>query len=372
MHHDTELSALRDELAALRAIVQDLAAELATLRQSAQPAEPDAPVSRRHLLRGLAGLGAAGVAGMVATAEPAGAANGDNLVLGVDNTSTATTSLTHTTAAGSIGGGLRVSSDTNASLYVESREVGIGVRWAIVASALGTSLAANAISAEAGGGYALLGSNNSPGLPAIAGVNYGTGAGLGGVSEGGGPQLWLEPGHDSVPGPPGDRSLGEIRLDILGDIWVCVETGPPSSWTRLLREDTTPGRVVPIAPFRALDTRAPGGRAPGAPVVPGQTQGPITAGTTVTLDLAGTAGIPPTASAVVGNVTAVGPTYTGYLADYPTGTAPGTSTLNFTAGTPALSNAFTGQLTASGFTVTIGPGEGGTLHLLVDITAYIT
>lgn len=62
-----------------------------------------------------------------------------------------------------------------------------------------------------------------------------------------------------------------MSVDAAADLWLCVEAGPlvePGTWTRLLREDSTSGRVVPITPVRVLDTRSAGGRSAGSPVVP--------------------------------------------------------------------------------------------------------
>src|SRR5690349_21422894 len=79
---------MSDELDALRAEVAALRAELAEQRT--------ASVTRRRLLTGLAGLGAAGAAGAagVAFAQPAAAADGQPLLIGETNTSTAATRLT--------------------------------------------------------------------------------------------------------------------------------------------------------------------------------------------------------------------------------------------------------------------------------------
>jgi hypothetical protein len=77
----------RHELDALRAAVAALRDEVAAMR----PAAPrDALLTRRGLLLGFAGTGVASVA-TTAQTSPAGADDGDNLVLGIENSATSTT-----------------------------------------------------------------------------------------------------------------------------------------------------------------------------------------------------------------------------------------------------------------------------------------
>jgi hypothetical protein len=340
MTEQDQLQALRDEVATLRAELTEL-----------QRPRAEETVSRRHLLRNLAGLGAAGAAGMVAAAPPAAAADGDPLILGQANTATAITTID----AGSAAAGLDVQGSGFSVINV---------------SGSGGTLPIHGITAT-GEASGVWGQSEAVG---VFGRNTGMGPGIGGSSMGGGPQLWLAPTDGAPPGPPpGTSSAGYVRFDANGDLWLCIQDGTPGSWTRLLREDTAPGRVVPITPFRALDTRAPGGRPAGAPAIPGQVQGPLSGGGTTTLDLAGSAGIPATASGAVGNVSAVAPTYSGFLKVQPAGVAVLPSTLNFPAGVRALSNGFTCALSPTGLSVVPSPGSGGnTLHVVLDITAYIT
>jgi hypothetical protein len=160
---------------------------------------------------------------------------------------------------------------------------------------------------------------------------------------------------------------------VLVVLLVGLAPAPPPIWTRLLREDTTHGRTVPINPIRAIDTRAPGGRPAGAPAIPGQKAGPLKGGTSLTLDLAGIGPIPATATGVIGNLAAITPSFSGYLAARPSGAAGAiTTSLNFPQGVAALANAFTRQLGPAGLTITGSGTSANTYHLVVDITACIT
>ena len=345
---DLTIGAVVDELAQLRARVEAQDTELAELRSQ--------PVARRHLLRGLAGLGAAGAVGVVA-AQPAGADDGDNLVLGQGNTSTSTTQLTSS------------SGDGFATLFLTA----LDGSHALVATCESTEVEVITVVVDAINGIALGAINESAVMPALTGANNGEGIGIAAATGGDGGQLALSPRDGSALGPPtsGLRWLGEIRLDLEGDLWVCVEGGTPGIWTQLLRDDTTAGRVIPITPIRALDTRATGGRPAGSPAVPGQKKGPLVGGTPLTLDLAGVSPIPATANGVVGNLTVTSPTQAGYLTAAPSGSPTTTSALNFPK-SATVANAFTCQLGPDGLTLTAFGVAAMTYHLIVDITAYIT
>lgn len=118
--------------------------------------------------------------------------------------------------------------------------------------------------------------------------------------------------------------------------------------------------VVPVTPFRILDTRlgiGTGGVV--APVGPGQT---------VTLQVAGVGTVPANATGVILNVTVNGGTRAGYVTVWPTGEPrPEASVLNITPGqdlpnmiTAALGD---GKLDLFNFT--------GSVHLIADVAAYL-
>ncbi len=122
-----------------------------------------------------------------------------------------------------------------------------------------------------------------------------------------------------------------------------------------------PGRFYTVPPCRLLDTRQP-------------QDGPaLASGATATLHLHGACGIPETAKAVAVNITVTQSTDAGHLT-LSTGGAPvpAVSTINFGAGQTRANNAVlrlagnaTGRLAARAFLL-----DGGTVHLLLDVTGY--
>ena len=119
-----------------------------------------------------------------------------------------------------------------------------------------------------------------------------------------------------------------------------------------------PGRFHPTSPVRILDTRFGVGAT-----------GPLTAGLPVDLQVAGTHGVPSTASAVVVNLTAVDASQPGWLTAWPTGRPdPGTSNVNYVtaAARPNLVEVKVG----SGGRVRIGNGPAGTTQVVADLLGW--
>lgn len=150
---------------------------------------------------------------------------------------------------------------------------------------------------------------------------------------------------------PTSTSPVQVILDVVGH----VEAG---------------GAVVGVAPVRIADTRTVGHVGP--------ISGPLVARQVYSLQVAGSASVPADATAVVLNVTAVGPSDTGNLSVYPdsdgTGLTapPGTSTLNYIPGRD-IPNQVVVALPSNGrvaFYSDMFPG--GTVHLAVDVVGYLT
>jgi len=114
-----------------------------------------------------------------------------------------------------------------------------------------------------------------------------------------------------------------------------------------------------VPPTRILDTRSAIGIG---------TRTPIPAGSDVVVSVAGIAGVPANADAVVFNLTAVGPSGNGVLTAYPDGKSlPSTSNLNYDAG-QTTPNLVTSEM--SDGKIRIHVGGAGTVHLLVDLEGY--
>ena len=129
-----------------------------------------------------------------------------------------------------------------------------------------------------------------------------------------------------------------------------ASTAPPSP----------PSTVVTIDPARILDTRAPIGVPAAAPVGPGET---------VTLQVAGTGGVPIDATGVIVTLTATDATVDTFITATPTGTPRSTtSVLNPLAGT-AIANTVTMSLGANGRIDLFNPA--GRVHLVADVSGYL-
>lgn len=122
-----------------------------------------------------------------------------------------------------------------------------------------------------------------------------------------------------------------------------------------------PSVVVPVTPFRILDTRQGIGTS--------GLVGKVGPGATITLSVAGVGSVPSDATGVVLNLTASGASSTGWITAWPTGrTRPEASVLNLTPGQD-LPNMITASL-----------GDGGKLDLynftgnvdlIADVAAYL-
>ena len=117
-----------------------------------------------------------------------------------------------------------------------------------------------------------------------------------------------------------------------------------------------------VSPTRILDTRTGLG-------VPGGVGAPLAGGQTLTLHVAGAAGVPVGADAVVMNVTAVAPSVSTYVSVYPGDLAnpPPVSNLNVAAH-QTVPNLVTVRLDAAGDVKLLN--ALGTAHLLADVTGY--
>jgi hypothetical protein len=149
-------------------------------------------------------------------------------------------------------------------------------------------------------------------------------------------------------------------------IVVSATLGAPSTsdsqratlWTTVtLQPVSSPPVVALTSPQRLVDTRSSGG--------------PIVAGSSRCVTIAGRGGIPSDASAVVLNATAADYTASGWLTLYPNGqSVPATSTLNFDTREYAIANNAIIKLGTAG-QVCVNAGQSGS-NVILDATGYVS
>ncbi len=130
------------------------------------------------------------------------------------------------------------------------------------------------------------------------------------------------------------------------------------------------GEFQPLTPFRAFDSRpdstvndpAPGAKA-------------INPANEFTVKLAGVGTLPASSTdvlAVVASVTVVDPTGPGWLAVRPTGTAGGSSLVNFAPGRNVPNLAIVGLGADGTVTITLGPAQNASANVLIDVFGFLS
>jgi Regulator of chromosome condensation (RCC1) repeat len=124
-----------------------------------------------------------------------------------------------------------------------------------------------------------------------------------------------------------------------------------------------PIQYEPVTPSRFLDTRT------GSRTIDGKFQGTgeVSAGSTVTLAVAGRADVEANASTVVVNVTVTGAKGNGYITVWPCGAKPNASSLNFTTG-ETIANLVLAKASAAG-NICLSPTSAAT-QIIVDMNGY--
>jgi len=117
-----------------------------------------------------------------------------------------------------------------------------------------------------------------------------------------------------------------------------------------------------VTPCRVVDTRLTTGVPVGGPA--------LAAGVPRTLPIAGNCGVPPTAVAVVLNVTITQPGAAGFLQLDGTGGAGVFSTLNYGVGATRANLSLSTLSPAGSLTAVASQAAGTTVHLLLDVTGY--
>ena len=321
------LAELRRDNEELRARIDELAPTLAGPRsplpateaaravpaRTLEPAGEVAPtheaLSRRRMLGVAAGMAAAGAAGLVASAQPAAAANGQNVVLGTYlNTATQSTAVIVTGNPG-YGLGAIDTSFAGSFTYVKPAVLGYAAGSAlntggrfesdatygsgVYAKATGsqssgisvvsTGASSNAVSATASGADSFAGS-------------FGSGQGTAAAFQSDHGQILLEPNNPGLAAPVDGTAYhrqGELLTDGVGDLWWCSAPGNPGTWRKLSGRTVAGALELLPAPVRVYDSRA------GMPphVAP---QVPLAAGAVRAIDLrAASSGVPAGATAAL-------------------------------------------------------------------------
>lgn len=284
----------------------------------------DAPRSRRQLLTLAGAAVAGGTAIALGSASPAGAANGDELIIGQANSATIDTSLSSSGAAGAV-------------LNVNGTSDGVG---AIQAAGQGDALDIK-LTGTGRLGQDYFGAGNAQ--PSFD---------INDTSIGG----QVDPLHEIVRG----RN---------GTIWAStgIATGASTQWKRMNtpRFDNPNGSGGVFSPFRLLDSR------------PGQASAisrstPLPTNTNTTIDIDNLANVPSGTVGVFGNITVLNSNYTGFVTLFPTGASvPTVANINFGTG-ELVGNFFQVGLSNSG-SLTIRPGDAGgrTVDVIIDIFGYV-
>jgi ELWxxDGT repeat protein len=119
-----------------------------------------------------------------------------------------------------------------------------------------------------------------------------------------------------------------------------------------------------LDPARVYATRASDETVDGEQEATGQ----IAAGEFVEVEIAGRAGVPASAGAVVMNITAINPTGRGYITTYPCETRPLASSLNYGAAGAVVGNELVAKLSTDG---TVCVFSSAATDLTVDVVGYI-
>ena len=321
MDQDKEFLDLKAQVAAQAAEIARLRERLEGVTRTNLERDDDKGgglTSRRGLFK-LAGAAAVGAAGAsLLSATPASATTG-TMMFGTSNDAGADSTLLTSAAAQTL----------------EVRNSGSG-GGAVVAVLTDPTTLETAVFAEtAGSGQALVGESAG---------GYGL-VGVGGLAP-----LVLVPAGTTGPPTTGAHVICEVFVDHNGALFQCVGVGTPGTWVRV--------GFNPLTPVRILDTRNG----------TGGITGPLTAGQTVNLTVAGMNGVPTQASAVVMNATIAEPTAASFLTIWPEGvTRPLASNLNWTPG----------QIVPNLVTVKLGTGGGisifnnlGDVQVILDLAGF--
>ena len=322
--------------------------------------EPHTNMARRGILRGLAGAGTLGIATIVSGRPASAQEDVEYVVLGGENVATTSTRISASVVT--------ATPSDEAALDVRLSD---GVSGATAPAAIRAtsehSTAVRAVTddgfaatmAVANDAFAVWARNSGNVFPAIYATNDGTRGALAGWSKAG-PQLVLYPSETQV-GPPesGAYCAGSLLFDAAGDLYLNLED-EGSSWVRLVREDQLPssGRTVVLDESVQLRDLA------------------VRMGTSLTVGLDETTGVPADAGAVVGTMTVTQAPGDGYITVQRPGAEQQINAVAFDAEVRRSIGCFTcGVAPRQGraaFVIRAKPDRPTTVRVRIDVTAYVT
>ncbi len=278
-------------------------------------------MSRRRMLSGAAAALGGGLL-LVKGAQPAAAASGNPVLLGLTNDANAVTALANTTGTSPI-----------TVLQVTNSSVG-PLAQGISGTADGASDSAGVVGSS-NAGYGLYGFSTR-GYALFAGGNGRIGF-----------------NSHLASGPPvaGGYGLGDVIRDGAGNLFACVVAGSPGTWRKLTGPQTA-GTFHLLAPsVRAVDSRNTGG---------------LLTDATRTIALA-VAGIPTTATAISANLTITQSGPNGYAALYaPAAGYQGTSSINWSASGTTIANGVIVGVSAQSVAILVS----GSCQFILDVIGF--
>lgn len=346
--------------------------------------------TRRRLLAGAGATAAAATVALMAgeqhAAHAASATDGQPLVVGQDNATSSTTSLTASSGStpamlfqvdasnsGNTSGVTAISGIANQPGTGQSSDVGVFGYSAEGTAVYGSGFSGIGVRGSSFGSQGVYGSSNDD-------------AGVMGVSA-----MWVDlyafgsgriaQKAQGSPGAPTDTSTpyvkGEMIRDSLGELWICVASGQPGTWAKVAHlspGETAGGAITYLSkPVRLLDTRNIGdalnnGNSNGAPLAYNGNN------PSYTLQIAGvsynTVSVPSGAVGAIGNVTVVATAAGGgYVALVPSSAGfSGTSNVNYAA-SQIIGNFFSVGLGSGALDIYIG---GYPTQVIIDLFAVVS
>lgn len=177
-------------------------------------------------------------------------------------------------------------------------------------------------------------------------------------------------GHTAPPSRSATYDVGQLEVDVNGNLWMCTAAGTPGTW-RKLTGPAVAGAFHPLTPGRVYDTRLSAGGI-----------GPLPTGSTLTISVADrkavgmvpalTDFVPAGATAIAANVTVTNTIASGFLTVNPGGnSAVGASTINWSSGGLTLANGVILTLNANReLTIVYGGAGSAATNVIVDVNGY--